>query len=75
MRRLLLDFDPNGGTDPLCMLNLFLKRTADVMRTADDACALCKQYIEQLDSKTVICSNNTFTIKKIVGIYKNELLV
>ena len=30
-RRLLLDFDPNGGTDPLDMFPVFLKRTADVM--------------------------------------------
>ena len=32
MRRLLIDLDLNGGTDPLCMFPLFLfKRTADVM--------------------------------------------
>ena len=31
VRRLLLDFDPFGGTDQLGMLPLFLKRTADVM--------------------------------------------
>ena len=31
MRRLLLDLDPYGGTDPLGMFILFLKRTADVM--------------------------------------------
>ena len=31
MRRLLLDLDPYGGTDPLDMFPLFLKRTADVM--------------------------------------------
>ena len=31
VKRLLLDLDPYGGTDPLCMLPLFLKRTADVM--------------------------------------------
>ena len=31
MRRLLLDLDPYGGTDPLGMFHLFLKRTADVM--------------------------------------------
>ena len=31
MRRLLLDLDPYGGTDPLGMFSLFLKRTADVM--------------------------------------------
>ena len=30
-RRLLLDLDPYGGNDPLCMFPLFLKRTADVM--------------------------------------------
>ena len=29
--RLFLDLDPYGGTDTLCMFNLFLKRTADVM--------------------------------------------
>ena len=29
--RLLLDLDPYGGTDPLGMFPLFLKRTADVM--------------------------------------------
>ena len=29
MRRLLLDLDPYGGTDPLGMFPLFLKRTAD----------------------------------------------
>ena len=29
--RLLLDFDPYGGTDPLGMICLFLKRTADVL--------------------------------------------
>ena len=31
VRRLLLDLDPCGGTDPLGMFSLFLKRTADVM--------------------------------------------
>ena len=31
VRRLLLDLDPYGGTDPLGMFDLFLKRTADVM--------------------------------------------
>ena len=31
MRRLLLDLDPYGGTDPLVMFPLFHKRTADVM--------------------------------------------
>ena len=31
VRRLLLDLDPYGGTDPLGMFLLFLKRTADVM--------------------------------------------
>ena len=30
-RHLLLDLDPYGGTDPLGMFPLFLKRTADVM--------------------------------------------
>ena len=29
--RLLLDLDPYGGTDPLGMFPLFLKRTADVL--------------------------------------------
>ena len=31
VKRLLLDLDPYGGTDPLGMFHLFLKRTADVM--------------------------------------------
>ena len=31
VRRLLLDLDPYGGTDPLGMFSLFPKRTADVM--------------------------------------------
>ena len=31
VRRLLLDFDPFGGTDPLDLFPLFLKRTADVL--------------------------------------------
>ena len=31
VRRLLLDLDPYGGSDPLCMFPLFLKRTADVL--------------------------------------------
>ena len=31
MRHLLLDLDPYGGTDPLGMFPLFLKRTAAVM--------------------------------------------
>ena len=31
VRRLLLDLDPYGGTDPLGMFPLFLKKTADVM--------------------------------------------
>ena len=31
VRRLLLDLDPYGGTDPLGMFPLLLKRTADVM--------------------------------------------
>ena len=29
VRRLLLDLDPYGGTDPLGMFPVFLKRTAD----------------------------------------------
>ena len=31
VRRLLLDLDPFGGTDPLGMFPFFLNRTADVM--------------------------------------------
>ena len=31
VRHLLLDLDPYGGTDPLGMLPLFLKRTAEVL--------------------------------------------
>ena len=31
VRRLLLDLDPYGGSDPLGMVHLFLKRTADVL--------------------------------------------
>ena len=31
VRHLLLDLDPYGGTDPLGMFHLFLKRAADVM--------------------------------------------
>ena len=31
VRHLLLDLDPYGGTDPLNMFHLFLKRTADVL--------------------------------------------
>ena len=31
VRRLLLDLGPYGGTDPLGMFPLFLKKTADVM--------------------------------------------
>ena len=31
MRRLLLDLDPYGGTDPFGMFLIFIKRTADVM--------------------------------------------
>ena len=31
VRRLLLDLDPYGGTDPLGMFPIFHKRTADVM--------------------------------------------
>ena len=31
VRRLLLDFDPYDGTDPLGMFPLFLKRTVTVM--------------------------------------------
>ena len=31
VRHLLLDLDPYGGTDPLDMFPLFLKRTADIM--------------------------------------------
>ena len=31
MRRLLLDFDPYGGTDPLGLFPIFPKSTADVM--------------------------------------------
>ena len=34
VRRLLLDLDPYGGTDPLGMFPLFLKRTADVMASS-----------------------------------------
>ena len=35
VRRLLLDFDPYGGTDSLGMFPLFLNRTADVMAPRD----------------------------------------
>ena len=31
VRRLMLDLDPYGGSDPLLMFPLFLKRTSDVM--------------------------------------------
>ena len=31
VRRLLLDMDPYGGSDPLGMFPLFLKRTADAL--------------------------------------------
>ena len=31
VKHLLLDLDPYGGTDPLGMFHLFLKRTADVL--------------------------------------------
>ena len=31
VRRLLLDLDPYGGTDPLGMFTIFLKRTANVI--------------------------------------------
>ena len=31
VRRLLLDLDPCGGTDPLGMFRVFLKRTANVL--------------------------------------------
>ena len=31
VKRLRLDLDPYGGTDPLGMFPLFLKRTADVL--------------------------------------------
>ena len=31
VRRLLLDLDPYGGTDPLGMFHIFLKKTAAVM--------------------------------------------
>ena len=31
MRRLLLDFDPYGGADPLRLFPFFLKRTDDAM--------------------------------------------
>ena len=31
VRRLLFDLDPSGGTDPLGIFPLFLKRTADVL--------------------------------------------
>ena len=31
VKRLLLDLDSYGGTDPLGMFTLFLKRTADVL--------------------------------------------
>ena len=31
VRRLLLDLDPYGGSDPLGFFPLFLKRTADVL--------------------------------------------
>ena len=31
VRRLLLDLDPSGGTDPLGVFTVFLKRTADAI--------------------------------------------
>ena len=38
VRRLMLDLDPYGGTDPLGMFPLFLKRTADVMALVFVSC-------------------------------------
>ena len=38
VRRLLLDLDPYGCTDPFGMFPLFLKRTADVL---DPVSVLC----------------------------------
>ena len=43
VRRLLLDLDPYGGTDPLGMFPLFLKRTADV--TAPRLCVVFLQLV------------------------------
>ena len=39
VRRLLLDLDPQGDTDPLGMFPIFLKRTADVMAPRLIACS------------------------------------
>ena len=39
VRHLLLDLDPYGGTDPLGMIPLFLKRTADVKCSVSVACS------------------------------------
>ena len=40
VRRLLLDLDPYGGTDPLGMFPLFLKKTADVMASRLSECSV-----------------------------------
>ena len=38
VRHLLLDLDPYGGTDPLDMFSLFLKRTTDVLAPVLEKC-------------------------------------
>ena len=44
LRRLLLDLDPNGGTDPLGMFPLFLKKTDDVL--AAHLCAMFRLTVD-----------------------------
>ena len=43
VRHLLLDLDPYGGTDPLGMFPVFLKRTADVM--APHLCVVFRRVV------------------------------
>ena len=59
VRRLLLDLDPYGGTDPLGLFPIFLKRTADVMAPLFPSLALKTSFNNNNNN-----NNNTSEILK-----------
>ena len=51
VRRLLLELDPYGGSDPLGMFPLFLKRTADVLAPRLSVLPTTTLKIEKVNSR------------------------
>ena len=59
VRRLLLDLDPYGGTDPYGMFPLFLKRTADVMGPRLSVVSACWSGKFPCSVETGLCHPNS----------------